>query len=130
MLEYAPLLRIVRRGIYKNKIVWLQDFRAIPRKKSGHCTKFCQILSTHDFLVICLRCRTDKLDDVKYWTVTPVGIQAEPLLSSVFMLCSIFLAIKWMQNVYPTSCSRNQFGPKSVSFWVLKTPLGGSYTLC
>ncbi len=28
------------------------------QKKSGHCTKFCQILSTHDFLVICLRCRT------------------------------------------------------------------------
>ncbi len=26
--------------------------------KSGHCTKFCQILSTHDFLVICLWCRT------------------------------------------------------------------------
>ena len=34
MLEYAPVLRIVRRGIYKNKIVWLQDFRAIPRKKN------------------------------------------------------------------------------------------------
>ncbi len=51
--------RIVRQVIYKNKIVWLQDFRAIPRKKkSEHCTKFCQILSTHDFLVICLRCCT------------------------------------------------------------------------
>ncbi len=33
MSEYAPVLRIVRRGIYKNKIVWLQDFHAIPRKK-------------------------------------------------------------------------------------------------
>ncbi len=33
MLEYAPVLHIVRRGIYKNNIVWLQDFRAIPRKK-------------------------------------------------------------------------------------------------
>ncbi len=30
------------------------------KKISGHRTKFCQILSTHDFLVICLRCRTDK----------------------------------------------------------------------
>ncbi len=36
----------------------MQDFRAIPQKKSGHCTKFCQILSTHNFLVICLWCRT------------------------------------------------------------------------
>ena len=37
MLEYAPV-------IYKNKIVWLQDFHAIPRKKkkSGQCTlKIC-----------------------------------------------------------------------------------------
>ena len=33
MLEYAPVLRIVHRGIYKNKIVWLQDFRAIPWRK-------------------------------------------------------------------------------------------------
>ena len=37
MLEYAPILPLVRRRIYKNKIVCLQDFRAIPRiKKSGH----------------------------------------------------------------------------------------------
>ena len=44
MLEYAPLPCIVRRGIYKNKIVWLKDFRAIPQKtKCGHCTKFCEI---------------------------------------------------------------------------------------
>ncbi len=34
MLEYVRVLRIVRRGIYKNKIVWLQDFRAIPRKQN------------------------------------------------------------------------------------------------
>ena len=34
MLEYAPVLHIVRRGIFKNKIVWLQDFRAIPQKKN------------------------------------------------------------------------------------------------
>ncbi len=32
MLEYAPVPRIVRRGIYKNKIVWLQGFRAMPEK--------------------------------------------------------------------------------------------------
>ncbi len=34
MLKYAPVLRLMRRGIYKNKIMWLQDFRAIPRKKN------------------------------------------------------------------------------------------------
>ena len=34
MLEYALVLCIVRRGVKKNKIVWLQDFRAIPRKKN------------------------------------------------------------------------------------------------
>ncbi len=28
------------------------------KKNSGHCTKFCKILSTHNFLVICLWCRT------------------------------------------------------------------------
>ncbi len=33
MLEYALVLCIVRWGIYKNKIVWLQDFHAIPPKK-------------------------------------------------------------------------------------------------
>ena len=27
LLEYAPVPRIVRGGIYKNIIVWLQDFR-------------------------------------------------------------------------------------------------------
>ena len=34
MLEYiyAPVLHIVGQGIYKNKIVRLQDFRAIPQK--------------------------------------------------------------------------------------------------
>ncbi len=31
---YAPVPRIVRRGIYKNKIVWLPDFRVSPRKKT------------------------------------------------------------------------------------------------
>ncbi len=40
MLEYALVARIVRRGIYKNKIVWLQDFRAIPRKKKKICTLY------------------------------------------------------------------------------------------
>ncbi len=34
MLEYARVLSRVRQGIYKNKIVWLQDFRAIPQKKN------------------------------------------------------------------------------------------------
>ncbi len=32
VLEYVPVLRVVRRWINKNKIVWLQDFRAIARK--------------------------------------------------------------------------------------------------
>ena len=47
MLEYAPVRRRVRQGIYKNKIVWLQHFRAIPQKKKildivGNFAKSCQ----------------------------------------------------------------------------------------
>ncbi len=47
MLEYAPVPRIERRGIYKNKIVWLQHFRAITRKQNldivRNFAKSCQL---------------------------------------------------------------------------------------
>ena len=33
-------------------------FSCYTRKKSGHCTKFCVILLSHENRVICLRCRT------------------------------------------------------------------------
>ncbi len=47
-VRYAPVLRIiVRRGIYINKIVWLQYFCAIPRKKNldivRNFAKSCQL---------------------------------------------------------------------------------------
>ncbi len=32
---YAPVLRVVRRGIYKNKTVWLQDVCAIPHTQKN-----------------------------------------------------------------------------------------------
>ncbi len=34
MLEYAEVPRIVCRKIYRNKIVWLQDFHAIPLQEN------------------------------------------------------------------------------------------------
>ncbi len=42
MLEYAEVPRIVRKRIYKNKNMWLQDLHAMTtKKKSGQCTKPC-----------------------------------------------------------------------------------------
>ncbi len=50
---------IAPRDLQKQDSVIARFWCYSTNKLSGHCMKFCQILSTHDFLVICLRCRTD-----------------------------------------------------------------------
>ena len=70
MLEYAPVPRIVCRGIYKNKIVCLQDFRAIQKKiKKWSMYK---IVQNHKNREIGLWCRTDMTTCTKY----PIGCKA------------------------------------------------------
>ena len=59
MLEYAPVPRIVRRGIYKNNHVIARFLCYSMKKKSGQCTKLLKIMSTHENWVIGLRYRTD-----------------------------------------------------------------------
>ena len=48
-------------------------------KKSGHCTKFCQILSSHDFLIICLWRHTDSHNS-SLWLTGESNVEQNPLL--------------------------------------------------
>ena len=92
MLEYAPVPRIVRRGIYKNKIVWLTWLNSKiwrpPRKKSGHCTN---LLRNH------VNSRKSGYLLTVPWCHDETGFNEYVLLiliTYLFMVCRTFLRTK------------------------------------
>ncbi len=64
VLEYAPTPHSAPRDLQKQDRVITRFSCYSTKKNSRHRTKFCQILSTHHFLVICLWCCTDRLGTI------------------------------------------------------------------